>query len=114
MSIINPFSAHLRILNGIPLTTNVAEGYNSQLNRTLSYVKPSLACLLQALIKRQGFIEDTLVKKLVGYVDNERRCNTIEKYGRIADLINKYDDLLGNDFLKSVSSIYRWSSSRLK
>lgn len=46
-----------RIINDLPLTSNIAEAYNNAISKDLNYSKVNLNVFLSILIKRQAFIE---------------------------------------------------------
>lgn len=102
------YYAYFRLQNGISLTTNAAEGNNSDLNYSINFKKPSLVTCIEKLIEKQAFVEHKMNENLLK--TRPQTNYTMEKYNLLLNTISDYFSYNGLDLLRKISFIYRWSN----
>lgn len=106
--ILPEYKCHFRLLNKIPLTTNIAEGYNSILNYSINFKKPSLIEITKRLIDRQAFVEDKISETLK-QAETEEKKLTVLKYNKILQILKNFDGYCGLDGMRALSLVYKWA-----
>jgi uncharacterized protein YihD (DUF1040 family) len=97
-----------RLNLNIDLTTNTAEGYNSELNYSLNFKKPSLIVFLKKIAERHAFMENKIRELLKDVIITNSSLKTLEKYEKLKKVINDFDKYVHLDFLRTISDIYGW------
>jgi regulator of replication initiation timing len=101
------YDAVFRLQNSISLTTNECEGFNSDLNYTLGFKKPTLIELAKLLRQRHAFSEEKLNECMMNKNFSLKNKKTKEKYEYLIRIIDSYDCFVVLDFLKTTSKVYK-------
>jgi hypothetical protein len=103
------WNALSRLFEGLPLTTNTAEGWNRFLNSSFRQPHPSLLQLIKFIQTIQHNNEDT-INRIISftYPINSSRKQTIRKMDIIKNIVVKRMSLSKISFLKSIVLNYNW------
>ena len=101
------YDAVVRLRESIVLTTNSAEGYNSDANYSTNFKKLTKVEILKIMLNRHALIKQK-IKENIRDIKNSKPLPSHEKYKSLLFVMDCYNEFVGADFLKSISRIYKW------
>lgn len=81
------YQHQLRLLKGLPLTSNHAEAYNNAISKDLNYSKVSVCQFVECLRKRQGFFEIDIRNVLASPGTNYQKNKQKEKMNKLVKFL---------------------------
>jgi hypothetical protein len=89
------WNAYSRVLDGIPRTSNSAEGFHNRLNRSLSSKRPPMWRFLSLIMKFQHSTESSLTKISKGGLPRLQRPKYRALNYRLQEICKKYNSRMG-------------------
>ncbi|KAG0434432.1 hypothetical protein DMUE_5187 [Dictyocoela muelleri] len=102
------WGCYSRILNNIPLTTNVCEGFNRALNRLISGYHPSLIKIIK-LLRTQDHIQDKKISDclILKYMSHENKEYQI-KYNNLKNICSNFEEYYELFFIRAIAMVYEF------
>lgn len=99
------WSAHSRVLNLLPRTTNSLEGWNRSIRDVVRIAHPNIINLIIALQKEQVYYE----KKMLEAAAEHKKPELNENERKLLTICKDYKDYKGLLYLKTLVTLYYWS-----
>jgi hypothetical protein len=103
------WNATERLIENIPLTTNICEGYNNSINSLLTTSHPSLINLLLILREKDSITERNIDIALCENTALPQRKKESIKTENLKDLVSRCEEYSILDYLKAIAINYNWS-----
>ncbi|KAG0438482.1 hypothetical protein DMUE_3062 [Dictyocoela muelleri] len=105
---ISEWGCYYRILNNIPLTTNVCEGFNRALNSLISGSHPSLIKFI-ILLRTQDHIQDKKISVCIILRDRSHENKQYQnKYNKLKDICSNYEEYYKLFFIREIAMVYEF------
>lgn len=108
LEFISRWNAVYRIKNNIPLTTNSAESFNSNLNKFINRNHPNMACFISNLQLIQNENEDQVNYIISHPYSDTKKMKQKQKEESIKEIVKNYNNYYGMNYLKAIALTYGW------